>query len=179
MCQMMQGKSLIMMSSISVSISLFRASKREARVHGIKARGAWHASMLVGSLVFASAFVFALMMCRPCHADGSQTQTSSITLQGDVERGVLPFHKDMFGKACLSYEAVSRILPTNTDVYQHVVSVNNHCHEAIRITLCYWHTDHCQKLLIPASRRKVVVLGVRPFMKRFRYEAREIFSNVN
>lgn len=135
--------------------------------------------MLVGSLVFKSVLAFALMMSVPCRAESSQAQTSRITLQGDVERGVLPFHKDIFGKACLSYEAVSRILPTNTDIYQHVVSVNNHCHEAIRITLCYWHTDHCQKLLIPASRRKVVVLGVRPFMKRFRYEARELFSNVN
>lgn len=160
-------------------MSLFPALKREVRVPGINARGALPRLILAGSFAFATGLVFTLATCHPCRADDSQTQTSGITLQGDVEHGVLPFHKDMFGKACLSYEAVSRVLATNTDVYQHVVSVSNHCHEAIRISLCYWHTNHCQKLLVPASRRKVVVLGVRPFMKRFRYEAREVFSNIN
>lgn len=166
--------------SISASMSLFPALKRGGRVHGINAPGALpRSASFRSSIAFASVLITAAMINGPCRADDSQTQTSGITVQGDVEHGALPFHKDMFGKACLTYEAVSRVLATNTDVYQHVVSVNNHCHEAIRISLCYWHTDHCQKLLIPADRRKVVILGIRPFMKRFRYEAVEIFNNVN
>jgi hypothetical protein len=123
--------------------------------------------------------MLAVVNCGESQAQESQDPASRITLQGDVERGGLLFHKDMFGKSCLSYEAVSRALATNTDVYQHVVGVSNHCHEAIRIRLCYWRTEHCKDMRIPASQRKVVILGVRPFMKRFRYEAKEIFKSLN
>jgi hypothetical protein len=110
------------------------------------------------------------------HAQTSNSQTSSLTAQSDIEQNGSLFHKDLFGKACLKYEAVSRALASNTDVYQHVVSVDNHCHQAITVHLCYWKTDHCKDVLIAADRRKVVVLGIRPFMRRFRYEAKEIFK---
>jgi hypothetical protein len=95
--------------------------------------------------------------------------------QGDIEQDGTPVHRDVFGKPCVTYEAISRAHVTNPDIFDHIVSANNHCLLVIKLHLCYLKSQHCIDLQIPGNQRKEVVLGIYPMIKTFRYKAKEIF----
>ncbi len=100
--------------------------------------------------------------------------TSRLTAQGDVVRGELPYHKDVFGKPCVTYEAISRAHVSNPNIFDHIVSASNHCNQAINLHLCYLNSDHCIDLQVPGNENKETVLGIYPMLKSFRYQATEV-----
>jgi hypothetical protein len=113
-------------------------------------------------------------------ADRSFAQTkpasaSRLTLQSDVDRGTALFHKDPFNKPCLTFEAIARAHITNSNIFDHIVSVNNHCRQVIKLRLCYRKSEHCIDVQVPGGQRKDVVLGVFPALKTFQYECKETF----
>jgi hypothetical protein len=107
-------------------------------------------------------------------AQALSTPASRFTLQGDVDKGSIVSHKDAFGKPCLTFEAISRAHVTNSNIFDHIVSVNNHCHQVIKLRICYRKSEHCIDMQVAGGQRKDVVLGVFPALKTFQYESREI-----
>ncbi len=117
-------------------------------------------------LAFAGALI--AVNCTGLVSPGlAQTSASRLTLQGSVDQNGLPFHRDVFGKSCLTYEAVSHAHIVNPKIFDHIVSVNNHCPQLIRLHLCYRKSEHCVDVQVPSRGRKDVILGIVPSMSSF------------
>jgi len=98
-------------------------------------------------------------------------QNRSLTIQGDAERGK-DFHKDLFGKPCVSFEAISRAYVSDSHIFDHIVSANNHCPQLIQLRICYQDTLRCVYVPLGAYERKESVLGVDA-IRDFKYQASE------
>jgi hypothetical protein len=101
--------------------------------------------------------------------------TSRLTLQNGGENAALITHRDALGKPCLDFEAASKRHVINPDVYDHVVSIQNRCSKLIKLKLCYFKSDQCLDVEVPAQQRKDTVLGIYPRMQNFRYSYQEKF----
>jgi hypothetical protein len=112
--------------------------------------------------------------CAVAQSDsaGSSFQ-SRLTLQGAGENSALSVHRDALGRPCLDFEAASRAHVINPNVYDHVVSVYNRCVKQIKLTVCYFGSDHCIDMDIPPLSRKDGTLGIYPSMQFFRYSYKE------
>ncbi len=100
---------------------------------------------------------------------------SRLTLQGGGENAALIIHRDPLGNPCLNFEAASRAHVINPDVYDNVVSIQNRCSKLIKVRLCYYKSESCIDVEIPAQQRKDMVLGIYPHMQYFRYSYQEKF----
>jgi hypothetical protein len=84
-------------------------------------------------------------------------------------------HLDFAGKPCLASGSVSHPLASNPRIFNHAVSLDNHCVTAIKVKVCYYRTDECTAVQVPAHGRVEQIIGVFPAMEQFRYEVKEIF----
>ncbi len=84
-------------------------------------------------------------------------------------------HRDFVGKPCLQTSGIARPLASDPHILNHSVSLDNHCPERIKVTICYHGTDDCTDVVVPPSSRKEQIIGVFPAMQQFRYDVKEQF----
>jgi hypothetical protein len=100
---------------------------------------------------------------------------SRLTLQNSGENAALTVHRNSLGKPCLNIEAASRAHVINPSVYDNIVSFQNQCNILIKVRVCYFGTESCVDVEVPAQKRKDAVLGIRPNSQYFRYSYNEKF----
>lgn len=100
---------------------------------------------------------------------------SRLTLQNSGENAALTIHRNSLGKPCLNIEAASRAHVINPNVYDNIVSFQNQCNILIKVRVCYFGSESCVDVEVPARQRKDAVLGIRPNSQYFRYSFREKF----
>ena len=101
--------------------------------------------------------------------------TNRITSQTDGEKIGIRRQRDPLGKPCLDYIAVSRRHLANANVYDHVITINNHCLRPIKLRVCYFKTVTCIDSEVPSLKYKEIILGIYPSMPYFRYSYEEKF----
>ena len=79
------------------------------------------------------------------------------------------------GKPCLTIEGYAKPELANKNVYQHLIKAANTCGQNIKVRVCYYKTEDCITMDVPAFGRKDSVLGIYPALKDFRYDAKEQF----
>ncbi|MDI1343079.1 MAG: hypothetical protein PSV22_03115 [Pseudolabrys sp.] len=100
---------------------------------------------------------------------------SRLTLQNSGQNAALTVHRSSLGKPCLNIEAASRAHVINPDVYDNIVSFQNQCNILIKVRVCYFGTESCVDVEVPAQKRTDAVLGIRPHSQYFRYSYKEKF----
>lgn len=100
---------------------------------------------------------------------------SRLTLQNSGENAALTVHRNSLGKPCLNIEAASRAHVINPDVYDNIISFQNQCNILIKVRVCYFGTESCVNVDVPAQKRTDAVLGIRPHSQYFRYSYKETF----
>jgi hypothetical protein len=85
-------------------------------------------------------------------------------------------HLNPIGKPCLVVGGEAKPQTINTNIFEHVIVANNSCSQVIKLQVCYYKSDHCAPMMVPAYSRSHVVLGIMPTMRDFRYEYRETFQ---
>lgn len=82
---------------------------------------------------------------------------------------------DAVGKPCLNVGARSEQQLINHAIFNHILTLDNHCSKAIKIKACYYKTDSCQEIVAPPYKRTRHIFGVFTAVD-FRYAFRE-YSN--
>lgn len=124
-------------------------------------------------------FIFGLIGLSAASQSFAQTGSYLIpakprsTLQAPGTNTELRTHRNALGKPCLDFEAISRAHLSNTDIYDNIVSIKNQCAQRIMVKVCYFGSDSCIDVEVPAFQRKDVILGVRPQSQYFRYSYKE------
>jgi hypothetical protein len=112
------------------------------------------------------------------------TLLSASVLAQDMElpRGIPPaqdgfakHHTSSLGRPCLEIQGYAKPELVNKNIYQHLIRTNNSCAQTINVQVCYYKTDHCIKMSVPAYEKKDAVLGIFPALKQFQFEAKEQF----
>jgi len=114
--------------------------------------------------------------------------------------GMPRVHKDPYGKPCVVVSAYSKkevnfeeifkksqavqnsADDTSTaqdnrrkDVYTHLIKAQNHCMQNIKLSVCYYGSQSCVPVSVPAYGRQEAVLGIYPGLSDFRYQYTEQF----
>ena len=84
-------------------------------------------------------------------------------------------HRGPTGSPCLAVAGFARPHATNSNVYDHVITVKNSCAQRITIQICYYRSQDCLPMEVPGGERKEAVLGSLPAVRDFRFEFREKF----
>lgn len=130
--------------------------------------------MAIGSL---ACFVLSVGACdQPATAQLTNPLApykSRVTVQNSGENAALTVHRNSLGKACLNIEATSRAHVINPNVYDNIVSFQNQCNILIKVQVCYFGTENCVDVEVPAQKRTEAVLGIRLHSKYFRYSYKE------
>jgi hypothetical protein len=84
-------------------------------------------------------------------------------------------HRDFVGKPCLESAGSAKPLVSNPRVFDHIVSLENHCTEPIKAKICYRDFDSCTEVDVPAHSRTEQVIGIFPAIQQFRYDVKERF----
>jgi len=84
-------------------------------------------------------------------------------------------HVGLNGKPCISVGGSSKAQAINPDIFEHWVTASNSCGQHIRLNVCYYKTQHCVIVDVPAWGRRDTVLGIFPALRDFRYEYTEKF----
>jgi hypothetical protein len=86
-------------------------------------------------------------------------------------------HRDLAGKLCLETTGDARPLASNSQIFNHIINLENRCTDRIKARICYYGTDNnCVDVEIPGHSHKEQWLGVLPAMRRFRYDIKERFD---
>jgi len=116
--------------------------------------------------------VLAVAMLGLIPAARGQSDTSKkpgLTMQRPFEQQGPGIVKDALGHPCLNIEAAARAQTVNPDMRDHVVSIKNNCVKLIKAKVCYFNTDHCNEVDLPAYKRVDTVLGSMRDVTFFRY----------
>jgi hypothetical protein len=84
-------------------------------------------------------------------------------------------HRDFTGRPCLDVAGYAKPHTINPNLFDHVITVLNHCPQRIAIDVCYYASPDCIAVSVPGDERREVVLGTMPSEKDFRFEFREKF----
>jgi hypothetical protein len=60
-------------------------------------------------------------------------------------------------------------------LFEHVISADNHCPRTIKLKVCYYDSQTCVPLDVPAYGRQRAILGVSSAGPDFRYQYTEQF----
>jgi hypothetical protein len=106
----------------------------------------------------------------------------SLNMQSAASTGGLPGestelmrHRDISGKPCLAFAGIARPHLVNPKLFDHVMAVDNHCSQQIKIHVCYSKTDHCIDMELPSYGRKEAILGMMPSEPTFQFDFKERF----
>ena len=83
------------------------------------------------------------------------------------------------GKPCLTVSGAATRQTINTHIFTHWINVANECSMPIKLRVCYYETEECTQINVPAYGRKESVLGIMPAMDQFRFEYREQFGGMD
>jgi hypothetical protein len=111
-----------------------------------------------------TAFILTVLFSHPVLAQGFTTSDLA-------ERK----HRDFVGKPCLETTAEAKPLVSDPRIMNHVVILDNHCPERIKVQVCYHGTNECTDVDVPPRARKDQIIGVFPAMQQFRYDLKEQF----
>jgi hypothetical protein len=92
-------------------------------------------------------------------------------VQSDLARR----HWGPTGSPCLAIQGYTKAEVVNKDIYQHWIKAINSCGQAIKVRICYYKSDHCIDMDVPAFEKKESVLGIFPALKRFQFDVKEKF----
>ena len=109
-------------------------------------------------------------------AAGGMKVPAGVPTFGATDLGINKKHMNSLGKPCVTVSGVALPEETNGKVFNHVIFATNGCGQIIKMTVCYYASDHCVPLEVPPYSRNRVVLGIMPAMDRFRFEYRERFD---
>lgn len=85
-------------------------------------------------------------------------------------------HRTPTGKPCLTVQGYAKPQIINTNIFEHMIIASNDCSKPIKLQVCYYQSQQCIPLDVPAYGRKEVVLGIMPAMDQFQFEYREQFD---
>jgi hypothetical protein len=85
-------------------------------------------------------------------------------------------HLGPTGKPCLTVRGDAKPQIVNPKIFTHLIMANNDCSQPIKVAVCYYQSQQCVPLDVPAYGRKEVVLGIMPVMNQFQFEYRELFN---
>jgi hypothetical protein len=96
--------------------------------------------------------------------------------------GIPPMQDDLVkqhlastGKPCLAIQGYAKPELVNKNIYQHLIRAANNCSQIIKVKVCYYKTEDCITMTLPAYASKSSILGIFPALTRFRFEAKEQF----
>jgi hypothetical protein len=92
-----------------------------------------------------------------------------------VQNDLVRRHLGPTGSPCLAIQGYAKTETVNKNIIQHWIKVTNSCGQAIKVHVCYYKSDHCIDMDVPAWEKKDAVLGIFPALKRFQFEAKEKF----
>jgi hypothetical protein len=87
-------------------------------------------------------------------------------------------HTDSSGRACLTVHGTAVAETINPNIFNHLIQISSNCSLPIKLQICYYHTQNCILVVVPAYARKEATLGIMPAMKEFRFEYRERFDDI-
>ena len=117
----------------------------------------------------ATAAVWLLALAAPAAA---QTPPR-LTMQGPAENAATAPIRDSLGRNCLDVEAGARAQIVNKAMVDHVVSLKNNCLKPLKLKVCYFNTDNCSDVDVPANRRVDTILGSMRGTSFFRYTIKQ------
>ena len=97
-------------------------------------------------------------------------------LLGSTDNLAARRHRSPTGKFCITAVGGARPQKVNPQIFNHIVLATNACGQEIKINVCYYRSEHCVPIYVPAYSDKEVVLGIMPSMSTFRFEFREVFN---
>lgn len=128
---------------------------------------------------FVSAFAFATLAFGAARA---QTGDMAPAPNGLSSSGIFggagelaKRHRGLDGQPCIVVTGASRSQTINPDIMEHWVTATNNCGQHIKLNICYYNTQHCVKVDVPAWGRQDTVLGIFPALREFRYQYTELF----
>lgn len=131
---------------------------------------------MIGSFMLLGVGIDAWCQCAMAQlTTPTSPYKSRLTLQNGGENAALIVHRSSLGKPCLNIEAASRAHVINPDVYDNIVSFQNQCNILIKVRVCYYGSESCVDVEVPAQKRTDAVLGIRPHSQYFRYSYKEKF----
>jgi len=92
------------------------------------------------------------------------------------ENATAQVHIGPNNKPCLNFLAYVEQQKVNNNIFNHVITVTNECSLIIKVDLCYYKSQRCTSIAVPAYGRKEVTLGIMPAMKDFRFQYKEKFD---
>jgi hypothetical protein len=84
-------------------------------------------------------------------------------------------HRGPTGSPCLAIEGYAKAERANKNINQHWIRATNSCGQSIKVHICYYQTEHCIDMDVPALQTKESVLGIFPALNRFQFDAKEKF----
>ena len=84
-------------------------------------------------------------------------------------------HRDFAGKPCLDIAGLSQAHVKAFRVFNHVIEINNHCTQRIKVKVCYRKTERCVTMDVSPFARKQQLLGSFPAMSQFQFDFKEQF----
>jgi hypothetical protein len=85
-------------------------------------------------------------------------------------------HLGSTGEPCLTVQGQAEQQKINPNIYNHTIVGINNCGQAIAVKVCYYQTEDCTRMTIPAYGEKRALLGIMPAMKDFRFQYTEQFD---
>jgi hypothetical protein len=82
-------------------------------------------------------------------------------------------HLTPTGKPCLAMAGASRPQKVDPRIFDNVIVATNACGQAISAKVCYYHSDHCVTINVPAYSQREAMLGIMPRMQGFRFEFKD------
>src|SRR5262245_16874694 len=139
-----------------------------------------------GLLQLAQPVGLALLLgfaCQPAHSQALGTPPanaarpqSSPPLGNNLRGGggaKRETHRDALGNQCLAVAPLARPHAANSNVYDHVLVLDNQCLKWIKTRACYTESDQCVEADVPGLTRQDVILGISSMIKFFSYELHE------
>jgi hypothetical protein len=81
-------------------------------------------------------------------------------------------HLNPSGKPCVTIHPISHAQILNKNIYDHDLLISNECSQKIRLSVCYYHAEHCSTMSVAGYARQQELFGIFP-EKDFRIEYRE------
>jgi len=92
------------------------------------------------------------------------------------QNATVRMHSDPTGKPCVKILGYAQQQVVNKNIFDHMISASNNCSQTITVHVCYYQSQHCTSIDVPAYGRKEALLGIMPAMKDFRFEYTEKFD---
>ncbi len=118
----------------------------------------------------------------------NQTQSGNSQFSSPNSNFGVKVHTDAVGKPCVKVSAYSHqqtnyrkifdptlTLRNGSNIFEHFISAQNHCSQPVKLRVCYYNSQSCVAVDVPAYGRQEALLGAYPALPDFRYQYVEQF----